>query len=125
MRVDLAARLAWALWGLAMFALASAAWLDHLLRQAGRPDLALLDAATLTVAGAHLGLATVGAVIASRRPRHPVGWLLLLAFGVLGQASFAVVGYADYGLLARPGALPGAWLAGLDSPVACLAITWG
>ena len=49
------------------------------------------------VVGAHLGLATVGAVIASRRPRHPVGWLLLLAFGVLGQAGFAVAGYADYG----------------------------
>jgi hypothetical protein len=111
MKVGTAARLAWALWGLAMFALASAAWLDHLLRQAGRPDLAVLDAAAVTIAAAHLGLATVGAVIASRRPRHPVGWLLLLAFGVLGQASFAVVGYADYGLLARPGALPAAWLA--------------
>ena len=111
MKVGIAARLAWALWGLAMLALASAAWLDHLLRQAGRPDLAALDAAALTVAASHLSLATVGAVIASRRPRHPVGWLLLLAFGVLGQASFALVGYADYGLLARPGALPAAWLA--------------
>jgi hypothetical protein len=111
MKVRTASRLAWALWGLAMFALASAAWLDHLLRQAGRPDLAVLDAAALTVAAPHLGLATVGAVIASRQPGHPVGWLLLLAFGVLGQAGFALVGYADYGLLARPGALPAAWLA--------------
>lgn len=97
--------------GLAMLALATAAWLDHLMRQTGRPDLAVLDTAALTVAVPHLGLATVGAVIASRRPRHPVGWLLLLAFGVLGQASFAVALYADYGLLARPGALPAAGLA--------------
>jgi hypothetical protein len=120
MKLATAARLAWALWGMAMFALASAAWLDHLLRQAGRPDLALLDAATLTVAVAHLGLATVGAVIASRRPRHAVGWLLVLAFGVLGQASFAVAGYADYGLLARPGALPAAWLAARFFPASAV-----
>jgi hypothetical protein len=49
-------------------------------------------------------------LVAIRRPRHPVGWLLLLAFGVIGNASFVVGGYADYGLLARPGALPAAGL---------------
>lgn len=103
--------LAWALWVVGVLALIAAAWLDHLLRQAGRHDLAIVDAALLAVAGPHLALATVGAVIASRRPRHPVGWLLLLAFGVLGQAGFAVATYADYGLLVRPGDLPGAWLA--------------
>src|SRR6266542_2907613 len=31
--------LAWALWALAMLSVPMAAWLDHLLRQAGRPDL--------------------------------------------------------------------------------------
>jgi hypothetical protein len=56
-----------------------------------------------------VGLATVGAVVASRQPRHPVGWLLL-AFGMLGNASFVIEGYADYGLLARPGTLPAARL---------------
>ena len=127
MKVVTPARVAWALWGMSMLALAAAAWLAHLLREAGRPDVAVLDAAALAVALPHLGLATVGAVIASRRPRHPVGWLLLLAFGVLGQASFAVAGYADYGLLARPGALPAAWLAARYFPAmaaaafACLA----
>jgi hypothetical protein len=51
--------------------------------------------------------ATAGAVLASRRPRHPVGWLLL-AFGLVPQAlSGAAEGYARYGLLARPGTLPG------------------
>jgi hypothetical protein len=121
MKVRTTARLAWGLWGLAILALASAAWLDHLLREAGRPDLRVLDAAAVAVAAPHLGLATVGAVIASRRPRNPVGWLLLFAFGVLGQASFALVGYADYGLLARPGALPGAWLAARLFPAAAAA----
>ncbi|HYY78641.1 MAG TPA: hypothetical protein VFD04_05570, partial [Actinomycetes bacterium] len=38
---------------------------------------------------------------------HPVGWLLL-ALGLTVTASFVGDGYARYGLLARPGALPGA-----------------
>jgi hypothetical protein len=54
---------------------------------------------------------TVGAVLAGRRPRHPVGWLLLM-LGLAVTASGVVDGYARYGLLARPGALPAArWLA--------------
>jgi hypothetical protein len=54
---------------------------------------------------------TVGAVLAGRRPRHPVGWLLLV-LGLAVTASGVVDGYARYGLLARPGALPAArWLA--------------
>jgi hypothetical protein len=101
--------LAWTLWVLAMLALAAAAWLDHLLRQSGRSDLTIFDAATLAVQAAHAGLATVGAVVASRRPRHPVGWLILV-FGLLGQGSFVISSYADYGLLGRPGALPAARL---------------
>jgi hypothetical protein len=34
--------LAWALWALVMLGLADAAWLDHLLRQTGRPELLVL-----------------------------------------------------------------------------------
>jgi hypothetical protein len=57
-----------------------------------------------------LAYATVGALIASRRPRNPIGWLLagatlLSAFGDLA------INYAVYALVTRPGALPGgAWL---------------
>ncbi|MFL6226450.1 MAG: hypothetical protein ACJ75K_27470, partial [Actinomycetes bacterium] len=68
---------AWALWTLTMLAIPVVAWLDHLSRQAGRPDLAQLSGGS--VVGpvlAMLSAATVGAVLASRRPRHPVGWLL-------------------------------------------------
>ena len=50
---------------------------------------------------------TAGAVLASRRPRHPVGWLLL-ALGLSVVSSGVTDGYARYGLLARPGALPAA-----------------
>jgi hypothetical protein len=44
--------------------------------------------------------ATVGAVLASRRPRHPVGWLLL-ALGLSVVVAGVAQGYAGYGLLAR------------------------
>ena len=100
--------LAWGLWALAMLGLAAAAWLDHLLRRAGRPELAQLDAGGVPMVLATVGAATAGAVLASRRPRHPVGWLLL-AFGLLAQAlTSAAEGYARYGLLVRPGTLPAA-----------------
>ncbi|MET0833411.1 MAG: hypothetical protein ABWZ62_05490 [Actinomycetota bacterium] len=56
---------------------------------------------------AALTAGVVGAVLASRRPRHPVGWLLL-AMGVVMSVSGAAVGYIPYGLVVRPGALPAA-----------------
>ena len=99
--------LAWALWALAMLGVATIPWFDHLLRQAGRPELTQLDATAVPLVLAALIAATVGAVLASRRPRHPVGWLLL-ALGLAVTASGVADGYARYGLLARPGALPAA-----------------
>jgi hypothetical protein len=100
--------MAWGLWLLAVAGLAAMAWMDRLLRRAGRVDLALLhtsDSAPYVLA--IVSAATVGAVLASRRPRHPVGWLLL-ALSLSVVLSGVATGYANYGLLARPGALPGA-----------------
>ena len=99
--------LAWALWALTMLGFPIVTWLDHLLRRVGRPDLALWRPDTLPQVLALVSAATVGAVLASRRPRHPVGWLLL-ALGLLLLADGVASGYASYGLLARPGALPAA-----------------
>jgi hypothetical protein len=98
--------LAWGLWALVMLGLAVAAWLDYLLRQAGRPELVTMDIGVFTVLGEVIA-ATVGALLASRRPRHPVGWLLL-ALGLSLTMDGVSLGYANYGLLARPGALPAA-----------------
>jgi hypothetical protein len=98
---------AWPLWGVAVLGLAVWPWFDRLLRQAGRPDLVLV---TPDVPAAVVGIVsavTVGAVLASRRPAHPVGWLLL-TLGLSLVASGAATQYASYGLLARPGALPAA-----------------
>ena len=100
--------LAWALWALAMFGLPVIAWLDHLSRQAGRPDLAqLAGGSVLALVLALVSAATAGAVLASRRPHHPVGWLLL-ACGLSLTAGGVDPAYAAYGLLGRPGALPAA-----------------
>jgi hypothetical protein len=51
--------------------------------------------------------AVVGGLVASRRPTNPVGWSFLgsaACFALVGVAN----GYATYGLLTAPGALPGA-----------------
>jgi hypothetical protein len=102
---------AWALWGLAVAGVATIPWFDHLLRTAGRPDLAQLNASTLPLVLAALVAATVGAVLAARRPRHPVGWLLV-GLGLTVTASGVFDGYARYGLVVRPGSLPLArWVA--------------
>ena len=59
-----------------------------------------------------MSAATVGAVVASRRPAHPVGWLLV-ALGLSNAAVGFAFSYSRYGLVARPGALPAAdYLAG-------------
>src|SRR5215204_4263472 len=100
---------AWALWALAILGTAATFWLDPLL------VVAMVSAAT------------VGAVLASRRPRHPVGWLLL-AFAVLLDATGIAAAYGPYGLLARPGALPAAGFVAAYYPpfalasLACLAL---
>ena len=98
--------LAWALFGLAVLGFLGLVWLDHLLRRAGMADIAPLSAdAVVYVLGAVSASAT-GAVLASRRPRHPVGWLLL-GLSLFIVASGALSAYAKYGLLAG-GMLPGA-----------------
>jgi len=100
------AGLAWGLWALAMLGLAVVPWMDRLIIRAGRPDLAVLVPGSIVgPVLAVLSAATVGAVLASRRPRHPVGWLLL-GFALSLTASGVINSYLIYGLLARPGALP-------------------
>ena len=96
--------LAWLLWALTLSGLAAVFWLDHLLRRAGYPELTI-RAHELVYVAALTGMATVGAVLAGRRPRHPVGWLML-ALALSVTLDGATDGYARYGLLASPGAVP-------------------
>ncbi len=64
--------------------------------------------------------ATVGAIVASRRPENPVGWLLCL-FGVAVSTSSFTSQYAIYALLVHPDPLPAgeamAWIASWILPV--------
>jgi hypothetical protein len=59
-------------------------------------------------AGGAITSAVVGAVVASRRPRNPVGWFFLGSSMSLTLAEFTSE-YALYGLRTEPGALPLAW----------------
>jgi hypothetical protein len=113
------AGLAWALWALAMLSVPVAAWLDHLLRQASRPDLLELTPTAIPPVLGAVSAATVGAVLATRRPRHPVGWLLL-ALGLSLSASGPAEAYTNYAV-ASPGAPPAASLVALYMPATVVA----
>src|SRR5215213_9923831 len=54
-----------------------------------------------------LAYPVIGALVAARHPRNPVGWLFC-AVGLLWAFSFFNAAYAAYGLKAHPGSLPGA-----------------
>ena len=109
--------LAWPLCGLSFLGVAATVWLDQLLRQAGRPEFVSIGAGAVALAGATVIAAVVGAVIASRQPRHPVGWLLV-TMGLSLSLSGVLSDYRWYGLVARPGSLPAAgYLAGLANGI--------
>jgi len=61
------------------------------------------------------GFSLLGALIVTRRPRQPLGWLFLLVGLDSGVTLFAYE-YAQYSLVTRPGSLPGGisagWLSG-------------
>src|SRR6266540_1813261 len=100
---------AWVLWALAILGLAVLVWLDQLLRQDARPELVVLTPTAIPPVIGAVSAATVGVVLASRRSRHPVGWLLL-ALGLSLSAAGVALTYTNYGV-ARAGAPPAAPLA--------------
>ena len=66
-----------------------------------------VDAAVAPVVSMALAFPVVGALIASQRPRNPMGWLFA-GVGLVGGLTLAVWGYAQYGIVTRPGGVPGA-----------------
>jgi hypothetical protein len=105
-----ATRLAWSMWALCV-PLATFGGLLSFLASSGRlgpgSGLAILLGVLL------LTFPTVGAVIASRRPENPIGWIFCAVSFVIGVGIFAE-GYAAYALHAGSATLPGvqysAWL---------------
>jgi hypothetical protein len=108
--------LAWALYGLVLALFATYPVLDRLMRDAGRPDLALLAPFVVAPTLAALTAATVGVVVARRRPGHPVGWLLLTV-GLTMAAGGLIAGYLPYTVVVRRARCrPGACWAGSTRP---------
>ena len=97
-----AARLGWFLFVASVLLFVSALVLN--LRRPQFADLAF------TTGELVLGLALLlfgwfGALIVSRQPSHPIGWVLC-AFGVLAGVGGFASEYAIYGLRSHPGAVP-------------------
>ncbi|HEV2124981.1 MAG TPA: hypothetical protein VGW38_19710 [Chloroflexota bacterium] len=107
-----AAWLAWSLWTLAMVSIAISVALVVMswsARGAGDEVLTALVGIGITAA-ISVGLAafaTVGALVASRLPHNPIGWIFCFIGLGLGNLASA---YSDYAL-ARPGSLPGGEIA--------------
>jgi hypothetical protein len=108
--------LAWSLWALSVALTALSLLLLALIRS--HPGIHVFDYwlnNSLVVIDV-----TVGAIVASRRPENPVGWLLCLSGVAISTSTFASQ-YAIYALLARPDSLPAgeamAWIASWTLPI--------
>jgi hypothetical protein len=101
-----AARLAWSLAGLSVALFAASVVLWILARSAQVPESwdANITVASMLGQVSFLAYPLVGALIASRRPRNPIGWLLLTV-GLLWMLLFASDYYIIYGV-AQPGSVP-------------------
>jgi hypothetical protein len=112
MKTQTAARLAWSLCAGCIAGICGLAVLKVL---NGGTDLW-----SMSLVAAPLAFAVVGALVATRQPRNPVGWQLL-AVGVFLTANLASESYARYALVTAPGALPGglygAWLGWTYAPI--------
>jgi hypothetical protein len=111
-----ASRLAWLLWALSVALTTLSLVLLVLIRS--HPGTHVFDwwlgNATIVID------VTVGAIVASRRPENPVGWLLCLSGIAVSTSSFTSE-YAIYALLAEPNSLPAgeamAWIAAWMLPI--------
>src|ERR687898_409547 len=88
--------LAWTLCGLALALIACVVAFEALFR---------VSLWSLTLLVLVVSSALVGAVVASRQPRNPVGWFLVIS-GTCWAVNEATGRYAVYGLVIEPGSLP-------------------
>jgi DNA-binding SARP family transcriptional activator len=97
--------LAWSLFGLSLVLAVAGAVLNVV----GHPARQDLDYSA-DFSATFLGFGLVGAFVASRMTRSPIGWLLLTQ-GLCWEFSGALAGYANYVVFVRPGFLPGGMVA--------------
>jgi len=106
MSTHAATRLAWSI---GLFALASAAAAVVLLALNVPTFEQFLSGYSLGDSVLGASFATVGALIASRRPENPVGWIFL-TIGLSQGFDSLDTQYAEYALVTHPGSLPGGTL---------------
>src|SRR5919107_903337 len=100
-----AAWLAWSLWVSTLAAMAFA----FLLASLNAPTSSALVTACLLVV--IIAFSTVGALVASRRPENPIGWLFCCGAFVWGLGELTLE-YGVYALITAPGSLlAGVWVA--------------
>ena len=114
----------WAKLGWALFALSSTGFVVALAL-----DLHTGTYKTLIYLGGNVFLALIGLMLTTRRPEHPISWLLavMALWGAIGGLMYA---YAVEALVADPGSLPGGlaaawfdnwwWLPALALPLSAL-----
>ena len=101
-----AAWLAWPLWAVCIALIALSLLLDFLTPNVGLPTGLRPDTSLAVLTGIlSLAYPTVGALIVSRLPANPIGWIFC-SVGLLSAVRPFTVAYADYALLKNP-ALPG------------------
>jgi hypothetical protein len=106
MNIRTGAWLAWSLAGLSVVMFVATGVLDALARSAQSAGdwftfLSVSDAVTFLF---YLAFPIVGALVASRKPQNPIGWILL-ADGLLWMILAATDSYSRYGV-AKPGSVP-------------------
>jgi hypothetical protein len=99
--------LAWPLAGLsfALFAVTIALYIPARSVEVPRPWGTSGDSGQLIDLLPFLAFPVVGALIASRRPENPIGWICL-AVGTIWMLGEVAMAYGVYGLVARPGSVP-------------------
>jgi signal transduction histidine kinase len=104
MRERTMSRIAWSLGALAVAAILAGALLQFVTPQEQLPPGIRSSTTEILDSLTNLGLPIIGALVASRRPRNPLGWILILAGLGLGVSTFGGA-YAAYSLLIEPGSL--------------------
>ncbi len=99
--------LAWSLAGLSV-AMAAASVALYIATRSVQPPSSWGtggDSAALIFVLAFLAFPLVGALIASKRPKNPIGWICLVV-GIFWMLAMVSTSYGLYGLVVRPGSVP-------------------
>jgi hypothetical protein len=99
-----AAWLAWSVWALSVMLFAFTLWLNRFIPlKPWMDETPLLDVLFAVLV---LTYQTVGALVASRVPKNPIGWIFLGTGLVANVFQGFALAYSDYSVYVRDGSLP-------------------